>query len=147
MKNQNFSNTMVIKPTTTAKGLNATKITDFEEVTITAKPSFPTIIPEKKERCGEGIGPCKNGECCSKKGWCGKTEKHCNIKEGCQTKFGMCQFKSKATETLSLKKCGKNVGSCEEGFCCSKLGLCVKNSDNNNCDTSKGCQPEFGECH
>ena len=149
MKNQNFSNTMIIKPTTTTKEITATVITDTDEVTVTAKPFFPTIIPEKFERCGEGIGSCKKSECCSKKGWCGKTDKHCKIEEGCQIKFGMCQFKVKATETieLSLKKCGKNVGSCEEGFCCSKLGLCVKNSDNDYCDTSKGCQPEFGECH
>jgi len=106
-------------------------------------------------RCGKGVGSCKNGERCSKYGWCGKTDKHCNLEEGCQSKFGKCEsitIKITKTKTLiqtpskgtSTEKCGKKHGSCKEGYCCSKYGWYGKSKDY--CEKVKGCQSKFGEC-
>lgn len=48
-------------------------------------------IPETTDgRCGEGFGKCKNSQCCSKFGWCGTSDLHCTVAEGCQTKYGKC---------------------------------------------------------
>jgi len=46
------------------------------------------VKEEKTEvtRCGFKYGYCSEDECCSKKGYCGKTKEHCG--EGCQTFFG-----------------------------------------------------------
>jgi len=41
---------------------------------------------ESNKRCGFKYGYCSDDECCSKKGYCGKTEEHCG--KGCQTFFG-----------------------------------------------------------
>lgn len=38
------------------------------------------------KNCGEGIGSCKAGECCSKEGYCGTTTAHC-YSPGCQYQF------------------------------------------------------------
>jgi len=101
-------------------------------------------------RCGKGIGSCKKDECCSKYGWCGKSNKHCMIEEGCQSKFGKCNSnadntnKSNDKEVSKNGKCGKGVGSCKKDECCSKYGWCGKTNDH--CEISKGCQSEFGKC-
>jgi len=112
----------------------------------------------KDGRCGRGIGYCKKGECCSKYGWCGKTDKHCMVEEGCQSEFGKCKSKiipitttmtktKSSTQTLSKKisdwKCGKGYGSCKKGYCCSKYGWCGKTNDY----CGNRCQSEFGECN
>jgi len=100
------------------------------------------------ERCGEGIGICKSGECCSKYGWCGKTEKHCNIELGCQTEFGECHKYSSHSKNETINKegkCGKGIGRCKSGECCSKYGWCGKS--NRYCNVKEGCQSEFGKCH
>ena len=52
-------------------------------------------------RCGEGIGSCPEGECCSKYGWCGKDEDFCSIAKGCQVDFGTCSDGSKSTTTTT----------------------------------------------
>jgi len=91
-------------------------------------------------RCGKGIGSCKNGECCSKYGWCGKSDKHCKVEEGCQSKFGKCSSKTNDTNG----RCGKGIGSCENGECCSKYGWCGKTDKH--CKVEEGCQSEFGKC-
>jgi serpin B len=93
------------------------------------------------ERCGKGVGSCKNGECCSKYGWCGKTDKHCKVEEGCQSEFGKCSSKTNDTNG----KCGKGIGSCKNGECCSKYGWCGKTDKY--CNIEKGCQSEFGKCN
>eukprot|EP00833_Pecoramyces_ruminatium_P018738 jgi/Orpsp1_1/1192770/evm.model.d7180000095748.1 len=41
------------------------------------------------DRCGNEFGTrCPSGECCSKHGWCGKSDAHCG--SGCQSEFGKC---------------------------------------------------------
>jgi len=41
-------------------------------------------------KCGGKYGNCRPGECCSKYGWCGKTDAYCSIAKGCQSEFGEC---------------------------------------------------------
>jgi len=41
-------------------------------------------------------------------------------------------------------KCGKGVGSCKKGYCCSKYGWCGKSD--RHCKVEEGCQSEFGDC-
>jgi len=95
-------------------------------------------------KCGKGKGRCPSGQCCSKYGWCGKSEKHCLIESGCQSEFGEC--KTSTNDTISTNgKCGKKDGKCPEGKCCSKYGWCGTTSEY--CDVSNGCQSEFGKCN
>ena len=44
-----------------------------------------------KDRCGEEYGMCDDDDCCSKYGWCGQTEEHCEV--GCQPDYGICRTK------------------------------------------------------
>jgi len=120
----------------------------------------------KDWRCGKGIGSCKKGYCCSKYGWCGKSDLYCKVEEGCQSEFGECyskiegkedneEIKEKPSEDDNESeeesedeenwRCGKGIGSCKKGYCCSKYGWCGKTDDY--CSISKGCQSEFGECN
>ncbi|OUM65858.1 carbohydrate-binding module family 18 protein [Piromyces sp. E2] len=46
------------------------------------------MLPISYDRCGSGIGKCAPGLCCSRYGWCGSTEQHCDT--GCQSEFGEC---------------------------------------------------------
>ena len=39
-------------------------------------------------RCGKEYGNCPDGQCCSKHGYCGKSEPYCG--RGCQSDFGYC---------------------------------------------------------
>ena len=39
-------------------------------------------------RCGKEYGYCPDGQCCSKHGYCGKSEPYCG--RGCQSDFGYC---------------------------------------------------------
>jgi len=98
-------------------------------------------------KCGKRIGRCKTGECCSKYGWCGKTEKYCNVELGCQSEFGECTNSNKDYKNYVRKdgKCGKGIGHCKSGECCSKYGWCGKSDKY--CNVKEGCQSEFGECH
>jgi len=116
----------------------------------------------KDGRCGKEFGHCREGYCCSKIGWCGDSDLHCNIEEGCQSEFGKWHGIELKDEKIPIKdnnesseeeeekkdiihgKCGKGYGSCKEGYCCSKYGWCGKSDAY--CDTSKGCQSEFGIC-
>ena len=84
-------------------------------------------------RCGPGIGVCKSGECCSRYGWCGTTEKYCSVERGCQSEFGDCEgikrkaSKSVTSENLTISedgRCGSGIGVCSKGECCSKYGWC-----------------------
>jgi len=100
-------------------------------------------------KCGEGIGSCKEGYCCSKYGWCGKTPDYCNVGNGCQSEFGICNEKDVEEEPKKPSsldwKCGGMYGSCKEGYCCSKYGWCGKSD--RHCKKDQGCQSEFGVCH
>ncbi|ORX42771.1 hypothetical protein BCR36DRAFT_264070, partial [Piromyces finnis] len=92
------------------------------------------------KKCGKDIGKCSNGQCCSKKGYCGSTSAYCGI--GCQSEFGRCDSgKVISTDT----KCGK-MGSvnyiCPNSQCCSQKGYCGTTS----AYCGVGCQSEFGRC-
>ncbi|ORX88187.1 RNI-like protein [Anaeromyces robustus] len=93
------------------------------------------------KRCGEGIGSCPMGKCCSKYGWCGISEKHCLPSNGCQSKFGECSMEYLVS---SNGKCGPNNGRCPYGQCCSKYGWC--GTSEKYCLIENGCQSEFGDC-
>ena len=93
------------------------------------------------DRCGKDKGNCPSGTCCSKYGWCGTSNKHCSIKEGCQSKFGECHDPDKVSTN---GRCGPNDGKCPSGKCCSKYGWCGASDEY--CAISKGCQSEFGKC-
>jgi len=122
-------------------------------------------------RCSEKDGSCPSGECCSKYGWCGSSEDHCNNSKGCQSKFGVCSGeasinnKTSSTKTKSILKlesisepqlestsessnhgkCGEGFGKCSDGQCCSKYGWCGKSDEY--CSLDQGCQSQFGECY
>jgi hypothetical protein len=53
------------------------------EVTDASSPT--TIIISTNGKCGKEDGKCPNDGCCSKFGYCGTTDKHCSLKEGCQS--------------------------------------------------------------
>ncbi|KAL3457278.1 hypothetical protein BJX64DRAFT_293350 [Aspergillus heterothallicus] len=86
------------------------------------------------------------GNCCSVKGYCGKTDAYCG--EGCQLDFGSCNDAS--VQTISTTgSCGSTLTSnvtCQGstyGDCCSKNGFC--GGDNTYCGS--GCQSMFGNCY
>jgi len=56
--------------------------------------------------------------------------------------FKYCQGTNGET---SNGRCGKDFGKCPNNQCCSKYGWC--GSSNLFCDTSEGCQSEFGKCN
>ncbi|OUM60123.1 hypothetical protein PIROE2DRAFT_14182 [Piromyces sp. E2] len=114
---------------------------------------------------------CPKNYCCSKDGYCGLSEKHCKISNGCQRKYGKCDsvtktFKSTTTTTTTelpttttinvptttnnvdekslYNKCGPKYGNriCSGNKCCNESGECGFNLD----FCGKGCQSEFGYC-
>ena len=85
-------------------------------------------------RCGKDHGQCPNGQCCSKKGYCGTTSAFCSSNLGCQTKYGKC----------IEGRCGAKWGSCPNNQCCSKKGYCGTTTAF--CSSSLGCQTTFGKC-
>jgi len=91
-------------------------------------------------KCGKGKGICPTGQCCSKYGWCGTSEKHCSVDLGCQMKYGHCQL----DKISSNGRCDSVNGKCPAGYCCSKHGWCGKSKEY--CFISEGCQSKFGEC-
>jgi len=112
------------------------------EFGVCAKTDGFEIEQKKDGRCGVGIGSCAEGYCCSKWGWCGQSESHCTMEEGCQSEFGACK-PAKNTNVDPDGRCGKGIGSCAEGYCCSKWGWCGKSD--NHCNIEAGCQSEFGD--
>jgi len=100
-----------------------------------------TIPVTTTSKCGPDHGKCPSGQCCSKYGYCGTSEKHCSAQKGCQTKYGQCN----ANEVISTNgRCGKDDGRCPTGKCCSKYGYC--GTSEKHCSVDQGCQSEFGEC-
>jgi len=106
------------------------------------------------DKCGEKDGKCPAGECCSKYGYCGTTEKHCAT--GCQSEFGVCglvvvpitttttnNITNTSLQISTNGKCGSSYGICPSGQCCSKYGWCGKTDEYCN----SGCQSEFGQCN
>jgi len=115
---------------------------DFGECRNTDDHPLPEPVIEEtfKEKCGEGIGHCSHGYCCSKDGLCGKSYGHCAVSEGCQSTYGICTEDNTSIEG----RCGKDYGKCLPGYCCSRYGWCGATDDH--CSPSKGCQSEFGIC-
>jgi len=93
--------------------------------------------------CGFGKGRCPAGQCCSAFGWCGTSDQHCLIRNGCQTGFGDCKGDNVSKASIN-GKCGVEDGRCPEGQCCSKNGECGNTDDH--CNVEAGCQYEFGKC-
>jgi len=85
-------------------------------------------------RCGANYGQCPDGQCCSRKGYCGTNSQFCSPSLGCQLNYGKC------IET----RCGKGIGKCPNGQCCSKKGYCGTTSEF--CNLSYGCQKGYGNC-
>ncbi|KAJ3458024.1 hypothetical protein MRS44_012133 [Fusarium solani] len=86
------------------------------------------------------------GNCCSSKGFCGKTSAYCA--EGCQDAFGTCSSMPDGQLVSTSGSCGATSTSnitCQGstyGDCCSSLGYCGKNVTY----CGDGCQSEFGTC-
>jgi len=94
---------------------------------------------EEEEVCGEGIGSCSSGWCCSKDGVCGTSAQHCKIANGCQSEFGQCFSESE------IGKCGEGYGRCpHDEQCCSKEGFC--GTTEFYCLPVNGCQENYGRC-
>jgi len=132
------------------------KTSTSSKKTKTTKSSSPTPSNKVTGECGNGLGSCPKGECCSKYGWCGTTSKYCSIEKGCQEKYGVCDkssptttTKTKSSSSTPSKKvtgeCGSGLGSCPKGECCSKYGWC--GTTDAYCSKKLGCQSEFGECY
>ncbi|RUS25828.1 hypothetical protein BC938DRAFT_471593 [Jimgerdemannia flammicorona] len=43
-----------------------------------------------ESKCGQGVGVCGDGSCCSSAGVCGYTDAFCSSDNGCQDAFGAC---------------------------------------------------------
>jgi len=156
-----FNNNKYTFPPTTTTG-----ITEYFSPysTSTKKDSTSTPI-STNGHCGGKDGICPSGQCCSKYGYCGTSEKHCSVEKGCQSAFGKCNNKNQSksnlttTTTTTTKKtksstptnnskistngkCGSEDGKCPSGECCSKYGWCGKSSSY----CGSGCQKAFGKC-
>jgi len=132
-----------------------TKVCATENSNLECKPDSSAEVnacPKEKEnnkvkvstngKCGATDGKCPSGQCCSKYGYCGTTEKHCST--GCQSEFGQCGNGNTNTSipVSTNGKCGATDGKCPSGQCCSKYGYC--GTTEKHCST--GCQSEFGQC-
>eukprot|EP00833_Pecoramyces_ruminatium_P005500 jgi/Orpsp1_1/1179532/evm.model.c7180000069740.1 len=116
------------------------------------------------DRCGKDYGTrCPSGKCCSKYGWCGQSDKHCKIKEGCQSLYGSCENEDitspiKTTSTTSRKICptnaippkycheqGKRLTSTIKNGCPTPICVELPYTSNGKCGIEDGKCP-FGEC-
>jgi len=114
------------------------------------------------DTCGPNNGNkrCPDGECCSKYGYCGITEKHCDA--GCQVGYGICRGpehppenppehppakepKPKQGKISTNDRCGPENGNtiCPNNKCCSKYGYCGVTEKHCNA----GCQVNYGKCN
>jgi len=85
--------------TTTTTTTSKTKTTTTTTTTTTTSSS--TSLPTSTDgRCGKEFGTvCSNGLCCSKYGYCGTSNAHCD--SGCQTGFGSCSGSSSSSTTTT----------------------------------------------
>ncbi|OUM65170.1 carbohydrate-binding module family 18 protein, partial [Piromyces sp. E2] len=58
-----------------------------------------------KDRCGE----CYPGYCCSKYGWCGQSNDHCSISNGCQSEFGDCNGNGNGNGSKPITKTSTTI--------------------------------------
>jgi len=123
-------------------------------------PSFGSKDKDNDDwKCGKKYGKCKKDYCCSKYGWCGKSDIYCDISKGCQSKYGKCNSETPIENNeddedndedneIAIStdgRCGENRGKCMKGYCCSKYGWCGKSDKY--CKISKGCKPDYGKCN
>lgn len=76
--------------------------------------------------------------CCSVNGFCGSTSEYCCAVTGCQEDFGDCKAglppesppsppdegETKPATGGDPERCGRGIGSCAAGKCCSLAGYC-----------------------
>jgi len=157
LKNINFSDNKNIKGKTLTNdnikdckyGNNVNELCKAEEMK--CFDNYGDLIINCKNKistdgtCGMNKGKCPDGECCSRFGWCGTSEKHCLVSNGCQSKFGNCILLTPSPDLpISTNgRCGEKYGKCPSGQCCSRYGWCGKSSDY--CDI--GCQSIYGDCN
>ncbi|ORX75479.1 hypothetical protein BCR32DRAFT_329792 [Anaeromyces robustus] len=100
-------------------------------------------------KCGPNYGSCPDNLCCSKQGYCGKTDDYCNVLNGCQNEYGLCyeydDDDDDNDDDGNIKECGEGYGSCSNSKCCSKNGRCGTTDDY--CNINKGCQIDYGLCY
>ncbi|OUM63132.1 carbohydrate-binding module family 18 protein [Piromyces sp. E2] len=128
--------------------LSIGKDTEYSTIRTTTKTTTrPTTTTKKgpiktgsRDKCGPGVAICADGYCCSKYGYCGKTDDYC--KSGCQSEYGTC--KSGSSKKISKDgRCGPEHGICPDNLCCSQYGWCDRTSEH----CGSGCQSEYGECY
>ncbi|OUM57695.1 carbohydrate-binding module family 18 protein [Piromyces sp. E2] len=117
------------------------KINDINNVFINNGKRSVYSRDNRYNGCGASVGNmhCPKGYCCSVDNQCTKDGFKCQLKLGCQSKFGDCEI------NYSLNpegKCGFGYGKCQEG-CCSSNGYCGTSSDH----CGIGCQSNFGHCN
>ena len=74
--------------------------------------------------------------------YCGSTSEFCGT--GCQSAFGMCTGITPPPLTSLGSQCGKNIGNCAAGLCCSQYNYC--GTTYAHCSPLLGCQPSYGQC-
>ncbi|OUM57191.1 carbohydrate-binding module family 18 protein, partial [Piromyces sp. E2] len=132
-----------------------------------SKPATPNVNDlrapsNNKGRCGPKFGTCPAGECCSGKGYCGKTAVYCSANRGGQKEYkgqccsakgycgvtsGFCSVWNGCQKDYGMcieGRCGEKWGQCPEGECCSEKGWCGKTKSY--CYPSLGCQEGYGLC-
>lgn len=50
-----------------------------------------SVVYTQGGSCGQGVGSCTGGSCCSKWGYCGISDDHCLVSKGCQPNYGTCK--------------------------------------------------------
>ncbi|KAI9218274.1 hypothetical protein BC828DRAFT_223538 [Blastocladiella britannica] len=75
--------------TATSTATTSTTVTTTTS-TMTTTTGTPTPAP-LDSRCGNGIGSCPIGQCCSRNGYCGIEDVYCDkATYGCQPQYGLC---------------------------------------------------------
>jgi len=95
-----------------------------------------------QSQCGQDVGSCPTGQCCSVANTCGTDFEHCGL--GCQLAFGLCAntpTKAKLTVVGNGLPCGAGIATCGLG-CCSQTGYCGVSDD----FCGAGCQIAYGLC-
>jgi len=71
-------------------------------------------VYENIKECGPGFGKCSEGKCCSKYGYCGTTDVHCEVTKGCQVGFGICNGQIVSSTIISTESTSEVVPTLTE---------------------------------
>ncbi|KAI8916387.1 hypothetical protein EDD86DRAFT_222331 [Gorgonomyces haynaldii] len=74
---------------------NAPTVGPSLTVVCTTIDAVPTGTVNPNGQCGQGIGICASGQCCSQYGWCDVGAAYCGA--GCQPLYGKCDTSAKQT--------------------------------------------------